>query len=107
TRGVLNNGKTINYELGLELDTYRGLPVVEHCGALLGYRTELLRFPEQKFSVIFLCNLDTADPGAKAHAVADLYLAGKFRGSAPPSGRAPIAAERIQPIRLSAAEQRS
>ncbi|HZQ54589.1 MAG TPA: serine hydrolase domain-containing protein [Bryobacteraceae bacterium] len=107
TRGVLNNGKTINYALGLELGTYRGLPVVEHGGALFGYRTELLRFPEQKFSVICLCNLDTADPGAKAHAVADLYLAGKFRGSAPPSGRAPIAAERIQPIRLSAAEQRS
>ncbi len=107
TRGVLNNGKTISYALGLELGTYRGLPVVEHGGALFGYRTELLRFPEQRFSVICLCNLDTADPGAKAHAVADLYLAGKFHGSAPPSGRAPVSAERIQPIRLSAAEQRS
>jgi CubicO group peptidase (beta-lactamase class C family) len=107
TRGVLNNGKTISYALGLELGTYRGLPVVEHGGALFGYRTELLRFPEQKFSVLCLCNLDTADPGAKAHAVADLYLAGKFRDSIRRSDPARIAAERIQPLHLTAAEQRS
>lgn len=107
TRGVLNNGKTISYALGLELGTYRGLPVVEHGGALFGYRTELLRFPEQEFSVICLCNLDTANPGAKAHAVADLYLAGQFHNSASKSGRAPVAADRIQPVHLTAAEQRS
>lgn len=81
TRGVLNNGKTINYALGLELTEYRGLPVVVHGGALFGYRTELLRFPKQKFSVICLCNLATADPGAKAHQIADIYLAGQFLAS--------------------------
>jgi len=78
TRGMLNNGRTINYALGLELAEYRGLPVVEHGGALFGYRTELLRFPEQKFSVICLCNLATANPGAKAHQIADIYLAAQF-----------------------------
>lgn len=82
TRGVLNNGKTINYALGLELTDYRGFPVVEHGGALFGYRTELLRFPNQKFSVICLCNLATADPASKARQIADLYLASKFRKSA-------------------------
>src|SRR5580693_3801567 len=47
TRGVLNDGSQINYALGLEVGSYRGLPVVEHNGALMGYRTEILRFPEQ------------------------------------------------------------
>ena len=49
TRGVLNNGTRIGYALGLELSTYRGLPIVEHAGGLFGYSTEILRFPEQRF----------------------------------------------------------
>ena len=79
TRGVLNNGTTIGYALGLEMGSYRGLPTVEHGGALFGYRTELLRFPQQKFSVVCLCNLSSADPGGKARQIADVYLARAFR----------------------------
>jgi CubicO group peptidase (beta-lactamase class C family) len=78
TRGVLNNGKQIEYALGLMINTYRGLPTVAHGGALFGYRTELLRFPEQKFSVICLCNLGTSDPGRLADQVADIYLDKQF-----------------------------
>ncbi len=74
TRGVLNNGKEISYALGLYLGTYRGLPIVEHDGALFGYRTEILRFPEQRFTVLCLCNLFTADPDALSRNVADAYL---------------------------------
>ncbi|MGB8475782.1 MAG: serine hydrolase domain-containing protein, partial [Candidatus Acidiferrum sp.] len=78
TQGVLNNGKKIEYALGLMISTYRGLPVVEHGGALFGYRTELMRFPQQKFSVICLCNLGTSNPGRLAEQVADIYLAGQL-----------------------------
>jgi CubicO group peptidase (beta-lactamase class C family) len=74
TRGVLNDGSQINYALGLEIGSYRGLSVVEHNGALMGYRTEILRFPEQRFTVLCLCNLANADPTALAHHVADIYL---------------------------------
>jgi CubicO group peptidase (beta-lactamase class C family) len=74
TRGVLNDGSQINYALGLEVGSYRGLSVVEHNGALMGYRTEILRFPEQRFTVVCLCNLANADPTALAHQVADIYL---------------------------------
>jgi CubicO group peptidase (beta-lactamase class C family) len=75
TRGVLNSGKPINYALGLFWATYRGLRVVGHDGALFGYRTQILRFPEQKFSVLCLCNLSNANPGNLARKVADVYLA--------------------------------
>jgi CubicO group peptidase (beta-lactamase class C family) len=74
TKAVLNNGKSIEYALGLEISQYRGLPIVEHGGALFGYRTSLLRFPEQKFSVICLCNLGSSNPGRLAEQVADIYL---------------------------------
>jgi len=74
TRGTLKSGKQIDYALGLEISRYRGLPIVEHGGALFGYRTEILRFPEQRFSVICLCNLSSANPGALSRGVADIYL---------------------------------
>jgi CubicO group peptidase (beta-lactamase class C family) len=77
-RGTLNSGKTISYALGLTVSAYKGLPIVEHGGALFGYRTEILRFPEQRFSVVCLCNLSSANPGAKARQIADIYLAGQM-----------------------------
>ena len=75
TRGILNNGKKISYALGLEIGTYRGLPTVEHEGALFGYRTVILRFPQQRFSVLALCNVSSAQTGSLASKVADVYLA--------------------------------
>lgn len=72
--GVLNGGKHTMYGMGLMLETYRGLPVVEHDGSLFGYRAEILRFPTQKFSVICLCNISNGDPDLRSRQVADLYL---------------------------------
>jgi CubicO group peptidase (beta-lactamase class C family) len=83
TQGVLNNGKQIEYALGLFISKYRGLPIVEHGGALFGYRTELLRFPQQKFSVITLCNLGTSSPRRLANQVADIYLDAQLAPNSP------------------------
>src|SRR5580692_4937875 len=90
TPGVLNSGKQIEYALGLFISSYRGLPIVEHGGALFGYRTELLRFPQQKFSVITLCNLGTSNPGQLSYQVADLYLAGQLSPESPASAAASV-----------------
>lgn len=90
TPGVLNNGKPIEYALGLTISTYRGLPIVEHGGALFGYRTELLRFPKQKFSVVCLCNLGTSNPGRLSYQVADLYLADQLAPDPAPPAAAKV-----------------
>jgi CubicO group peptidase (beta-lactamase class C family) len=82
TPGFLNNGNRISYAMGLDLGNYRGLPIVEHDGALFGYRTALLRFPGEKFTVICLCNLASAVPENLARKVADLYLADKLQPGA-------------------------
>ena len=82
TRGVLNNGKQINYAMGLWMGTYRGQPVAEHSGGTFGYRTELLRFPEQHFSVVTLCNLASADVEGLSRKVAGVYLADKLQPDA-------------------------
>ncbi|HTA66264.1 MAG TPA: serine hydrolase [Xanthomonadaceae bacterium] len=74
TRGVLNDGTQIPYMLGLTEGTWRGLPVIEHSGGHFGYVTELLRFPQQHFTVTCLCNVASADPETLARSVAAVYL---------------------------------
>lgn len=78
TTGKLNNGEAIVYARGLVVDEYRGLRRVSHNGGWAGYRAEMVRFPDQKLSVITLCNLGSANPTALAQEVTDLYLAGKL-----------------------------
>ncbi len=81
TRGVLNNGKTLDYALGLFVDEYKGLRRVQHGGSWAGYRAELMRFPDQKFTIACLCNLATTNPTSLAAKVADIYLANEFKAS--------------------------
>ncbi|HKT48500.1 MAG TPA: serine hydrolase domain-containing protein [Candidatus Acidoferrales bacterium] len=77
--GKLNSGKTLDYAKGLMVGNYRGLRTVMHGGAWGGYRAQLLRFPDQHFSVVCLCNLGSAQPDARAHRVADVYLSGEMK----------------------------
>jgi CubicO group peptidase (beta-lactamase class C family) len=86
TPGTLNNGKPINYGMGLWLNEYHGLKIVEHSGGTFGYRTELLRFPDQRFSVVALCNVATADVEGLARKIADLYLAPQFKAESASTG---------------------
>lgn len=77
-RGVLNNGEQIRYAFGLSIGEYRGLETVGHSGSWRGFRSHLIRFPEQKFGVVILCNLNTFNPLRLAEKVADIYLADVF-----------------------------
>ena len=81
-RGKLNNGKTISYAKGLMVTEYRGLKAVRHGGSWGGYRAELLRFPEQHFSVACLCNVGNAGPSRRANLVADVYLGSLMKAKA-------------------------
>jgi CubicO group peptidase (beta-lactamase class C family) len=72
--GKLNSGKILDYAKGLTVAEYRGLHTVRHGGAWGGYRAELLRFPDQHFSVACLCNISNANPSRRANEVADVYL---------------------------------
>ncbi len=79
TPGTLNDGEELDYAFGLIVGEYRGLRMVSHAGGWAGYRAELIRFPDQRFSVICLSNLANTDPTAMAKRVADLYLAGEMQ----------------------------
>jgi CubicO group peptidase (beta-lactamase class C family) len=77
-RGVLNDGVTIPYAFGISHGRYRGLPTIGHGGADAGYRSAVMRFPEQRFGVATLCNLATTNPTGLSLRVADIYLADKL-----------------------------
>jgi CubicO group peptidase (beta-lactamase class C family) len=79
TPGRLNSGAPIHYAFGLYVQDYRGTRIVSHAGAFPGIATQLLRFPERRFSVICLCNLETINPSMLGFQIADHYLGQHLR----------------------------
>ena len=94
TRGILNRGDTIPYAFGNNVATYRGLRIDEHGGSLMGYKAEILRFPDQHFSVLATCNLGSINPGPLAEQVAEVYLGDKMG----PKPSRPVAATRQRDV---------
>ncbi len=58
----LNSGKTFPYAAGWFVAPINGHRVFRHGGAWQGFRTDLLRYPDDDVTVIALCNLATAEP---------------------------------------------
>lgn len=80
TPGKLNSGKDNNYAFGLFVGRpYRGLQVVSHTGLWAGFRTAMVRFPEQKFSVAVFSNASNFRSLRTANAIAELYLGAEMK----------------------------
>jgi CubicO group peptidase (beta-lactamase class C family) len=75
---TLNNGTLSGYGFGWQLLTMDGLPVLAHNGAWAGFRTYIMRFPSEHFSVIVLSNASNFNATAVANRIAQLYLADKI-----------------------------
>jgi CubicO group peptidase (beta-lactamase class C family) len=88
-RGKLNSGESIDYAFGLTHGKYKGLAIVDHGGSDAGYRSDLLRFPDQHFSVACLCNI-SINPSQLTRQVADIYLAKELKPE-PPKPEEPAA----------------
>lgn len=76
-KGVLNNGDTIGYAMGQGMYVHKGLKIFEHGGADAGYRSDLMRIPDQHFSVNVLSNMASFNPGDIGAKVRDIYLESK------------------------------
>ena len=73
-KGVLNDGETIPYALGITHGTYRGLPLVGHGGSDAGYRADFVRFTNPRLGVATLCNISTANPAILSRKTAEVFL---------------------------------
>ena len=71
----LNDGKTYPYGFGWALGEVNGHRIVEHDGAWQGFKSSIVRFPNDKLTVIIFANLAQARPGRLAHGVAGIYNA--------------------------------
>jgi len=76
--GTLSDGTPLTYASGLHREHYRGLAFVEHSGENWGYKTEIIRFPDQHLSIIILANTDDGEPPRLALQIADIYLKDQF-----------------------------
>jgi len=74
TRIRLNDGSTHDYGLGWAVTAKGGRDTIRHGGSQAGFRTEYLRFPKERVTVIVLANADEAKPAVFAERVAELFL---------------------------------
>jgi hypothetical protein len=81
--GILNSGEKMGYAFGLFHNKYKGLPVIKHSGNMSGYRSQIVSFPEQKFTAIALCNNSAIFPSVIVEKLADIYLDGQFKADVP------------------------
>ena len=100
TPGMLNNGEKLDYAFGLGVNEYKGLKRVSHGGGFAGFRAQMARFPEQKFTVVCLANLGTINPSRLCLRVADIYLADKLKKDVD----APEKKEKVKTVTLSKQE---
>lgn len=91
-QGVLNDGEKIAYAAGLFIDEYNDLPTISHGGAFVGFRAELLRFPEQHVSIAIFANRADANPSQLAEQVADVVLLDLFVDVDEPEEEVPVVA---------------
>ncbi len=69
----LAGGGSYPYGMGWEVDFVRGRRMVGHGGSWQGFKTQILRLPDDRLTVIVLANLAEARQTAIALAVAGLY----------------------------------
>jgi D-alanyl-D-alanine carboxypeptidase len=76
TPGTLTNGTPVTYGFGWVVSSWNGHRLVGHSGAVPGYSSSIVRFPDSHLTVILLCNLFDGTPltDALAMNVAKQYL---------------------------------
>ena len=95
TSGVLANGDTTGYGLGVTVGTDRGARVIGHGGADAGYRSYTGRYPDQAFAIAVLCNAAPSDPGSLAAGVSKVLLGSALTEPAPVTAKAKPSADEL------------
>lgn len=78
TPASLNDGTVIDYGDGVFIGNYRGLKTIDHSGADAGFRSYLLRFPEQHLTIVIAGNGADVQAVRLGERIADIYLEGQL-----------------------------
>ncbi|MEM8505774.1 MAG: serine hydrolase domain-containing protein [Cyanobacteria bacterium P01_D01_bin.1] len=71
---TMNSGRAADYGLGWFLDTINGRDMISHGGNLWGYSSSIMRFPEDKLSIVVLMNKDNEPGDLIAKKIAEQYI---------------------------------
>ncbi len=83
TKGVLNNGKTIEYARGIGIGEIQGVKTISHGGGDAGFRTYMLYLPDFKLGVVVLSNFGSARPAQLSREIAMIYRDSLMKKAAP------------------------
>ena len=71
---TLLNGHRTDYGLGVRIDSLFGKQMVQHGGAVGGYRAIVRSFPETQVNMVLISNFSGSNLGAKAHRISKLLV---------------------------------
>ena len=102
-RGVLADGDTLDYALGVFVDEHRGLQRIQHSGSIAGYRSFVAYYPEIDAGVVVLGNGSSSQPrGHGRRYCRDVLLRQRLGPKAPKLWRSlPEHSPRVRPRRRS------
>ncbi len=86
-RGVLTGGDTIDYALGVSIDTWRGQRRISHNGSDAGYRAQLTWLPALDAGVIILGNTASLNVSGLGNDVAEAFFGDALAPAARPQPR--------------------
>ena len=72
--GILNNGDTLDYGLGLGVGKYKGIMYAGHGGADAGFRSNIRWYPEEGVGVVVLSNLASFNASQMVNKITDIVL---------------------------------
>jgi hypothetical protein len=81
-KGVLNDGRKVDYGLGLSFGDYHGIRNYGHGGSWGGYICQITYFPNQRFALIFMSNRDPFSPYVEGD-IYDIFLGRKSSDQIP------------------------
>lgn len=90
SKGTLNDGSKTAYSFGNEWKEVGGRKEIIHLGLVIGYRTAIVRYPEEKLAVVYLSNDDNDATFQRYPKMIDLFTNGNLREEHPKTNNIPV-----------------
>lgn len=74
TQGILNNGDTLDYAFGININKYKGDRRISHGGSIGGYGSLIQAFPDHELNIAILTNFSSSNIGSKLNRISDILL---------------------------------
>ena len=78
TLAPLNDGRSVDYRLGINVMDYRGMSVVRHAGGMPGYLCDFVFFPQADLGIVLMANVLSPRILDLPDRIADIVLESTF-----------------------------